>query len=663
MAEIEGLTVRIGADTSGFDSGVKSTTASLGKLTSLAAPAAKAIAAIGVAAAAATAAVAALTMAGMRELDTQIKLARQLDGTQGALRGLQLAAGDAGISAGEMNSALQRMSAALGEARTGTGNAADALKRLGLSASELSRMDIDERMATIADRMRDMGLSGDQAARMLRELGIRNTALINLMRQGGDAIRGATQEIKDYGLAIDSVDAATIEAANDAMSRIGLVVESVRNALAVNFAPILLELADRFNTAAREAGGWGQMVVAMAEASARGIAKLLDIVHNFKAGLQTINLVVALMRKWFADFTVSAARGFAEMIDYITDKINGLINLANQLPFIEIDLIGSAQDSTLVKSLEASADAALQGLRDAHDEAKRFIEAGSSLDAVDKFFKDVEARRQAFMDSISESDGTSIVPGMSEDGDGKDRQKLIESLQSRLELLRESFMAEGELERKRYLERAEDIRQAHELELIDAQEHALMMEQLAAQHQANLADIEKRATDERLKLQKQEAQARQAVVGGMMNNLVSLMNSGSRAMFNIGKIAAIAQALLSGREAIVSSYAAGAKIGGPVLGAAFAATAAAATAAQIASVRSTTFGGGASTGGSTGGGGTSAIAQGPVQAQPQQTSAAQGGTIVIEGISPDSLYSGRAVNGLIEALRDAQRNGAQLVIA
>ena len=198
------------------------------------------------------------------------------------------------------------------------------------------------------------------------------------------------------------------------------------------------------------------------------------------------------------------------------------------------------------------------------------------------------------------------------------------------------------------------------MELIGEEEHQQLMRDLAEQHHDRLNAIEARAADERKRIQQEEARERRAVVDGMMNNLVSLMNSGSKEMFRIGKVAAVAQALLAGREAIVNSYNAGTRIGGPPLGAAFAATAAAATAAQIASVKSTTFGGGVTTGGSTGGGGTSAIAQGPQQPQQQ---APIGGTLTVEGISSSALFSGDAVRELAEELIRYQERGGRVVIA
>src|SRR5690554_4583458 len=153
----------------------------------------------------------------------------------------------------------------------------------------------------------------------------------------------------------------------------------------------------------------------------------------------------------------------------------------------------------------------------------------------------------------------------------EERERLREHLARRLEMIRESLMDEGELETNRYLEKMEQLHEAREMELLGEEEHRQLMRDIAEQHHAKLNDIEARAADERKRIQQEEARQRQAVVDGMMNNLVSLMNSGSKEMFRIGKIAAVAQALLAGREAIVNSYNAGTRIGGPPLGAAFAA--------------------------------------------------------------------------------------------
>ncbi|MCK4609412.1 MAG: hypothetical protein KAT71_08015, partial [Gammaproteobacteria bacterium] len=117
--------------------------------------------------------------------------------------------------------------------------------------------------------------------------------------------------------------------------------------------------------------------------------------------------------------------------------------------------------------------------------------------------------------------------------------------------------------------------------------------------EALLTQAEQDAADQRLAIAEAEAAGRSAIVNGMMNNLTSLMNSGSKKMFNIGKVAAIASGLLSLKDSVMSAYAAGSKIGGPPLGAAYAATAGLAQAANLAKIKSSSFGGG-------GGGGATA---------------------------------------------------------
>jgi len=60
----------------------------------------------------------------------------------------------------------------------------------------------------------------------------------------------------------------------------------------------------------------------------------------------------------------------------------------------------------------------------------------------------------------------------------------------------------------------------------------------------------------------------------------------SRKAFEAYKAVQIAEAVIGAKASIVSSFAAGAKIGGPILGAVFAAAAGAATLAQINAIRS-----------------------------------------------------------------------------
>lgn len=116
-------------------------------------------------------------------------------------------------------------------------------------------------------------------------------------------------------------------------------------------------------------------------------------------------------------------------------------------------------------------------------------------------------------------------------------------------------------------------------------------------------------------IEKQRWSAQIGLAKGALGNISTLMNAESKKAFKVGKIAAIANATISGLEAVIHSYKFGAQIGGPVLGAAFAATAAAATAVQIQQIKSQQYGGGGTV--SPGGGGsTPNVYQPPQPTQP-----------------------------------------------
>ena len=152
-----------------------------------------------------------------------------------------------------------------------------------------------------------------------------------------------------------------------------------------------------------------------------------------------------------------------------------------------------------------------------------------------------------------------------------------------LEGLAERFASEGDLWAMKYENDLIRLQEARAQELLTEEEFQAAKDALA-----------KDAAQKQVAIAEQEAQAKRNIMKGMMTNLSTLMNSGSKKMFQVGKAAAIANALISGYEAVVHSYNAGARIGGPPVGAAFAATAAAATAAQIGQIRKQSFGGGGS---------------------------------------------------------------------
>ena len=317
---IGALRVNLGLDSAQFQNGLKRSQTGMQRFASQAkVAAAAAAAAMGVA-------LAAMAKSGLSFVDSQAKAARSIDGTIDGLRALQIAAGDAGVDSGSLLSSMQLLGRRLDEATTKGGASADALKRIGLSAKDLMGMDADDRLAAIADKAKALGLNAQQTAGLLGEFGIRNKEMALLVMQGGDAIRAAGDEVKRLGLSLNEVDAAKVEAANDAWSRIALTTEALSNRLAVALAPAMQAIAAAFTAAMQEGGALRIVLDGLGDNIGRMTAYVTAFAA-FMAGRFAVSVGVAAVGA-VAGLTVSLA---ALRVALIRTGIGALIIGAGEL--------------------------------------------------------------------------------------------------------------------------------------------------------------------------------------------------------------------------------------------------------------------------------------------------------------------------------------------
>jgi len=241
---IGALRVNLGLDSAQFERGAKRAQGSLGQMRAQFLKVSAAAAALG-------AAVTAMAMRGANNIDNLAKSARRLDASVTAFRALQLAADEAGVPVQTLADNIQTMQREIAAGSTG---AVRAMNRLGLSIKDMAGMDADERLALIADRIKEMGLTAAEASVLLRDLGIRNREMVLLLMGGGDAIRGARKDIEQYGLALSNVDAKRIEEANDQIGRLSIVSEYLSNQLALALVPAFGALAQSITESMREGG-------------------------------------------------------------------------------------------------------------------------------------------------------------------------------------------------------------------------------------------------------------------------------------------------------------------------------------------------------------------------------------------------------------------------
>ncbi|ATG73683.1 hypothetical protein AN401_07270 [Zobellella denitrificans] len=333
------------------------------------------------------------------EIDELAKLARGLDASVAGMQALDRAAGRAGVSSGELQSALLRLNQRLGEAIEQGGAAQDALSALGLSAEELVNMDVDERVAAIADAMKQYGLNSAQTAFALRELGIRQSAIVNLMQDGGDAIRNSREQIIKFGAALSDVDAAKIERANDAISEIDVVLTGIRNKIAVELAEPLAIVAERFAELAEENDGWSKEVLAGMEAVTKGIALLADMIRVLEIAWELGKAAAAGYTRFVLRQVETGLAAVERLVQGSINLMNGLIEGVNRIPGVSIDTIAQVQSGALA-GVRQSIELLDQAIDQALTNAQELALEPTNLAKAQQFWDEVRARAENYNNEL-----------------------------------------------------------------------------------------------------------------------------------------------------------------------------------------------------------------------------------------------------------------------
>lgn len=321
---------------------------------------------------------------GMQEIDQVAKSARAVGGSIGGFRALELAAGESGVAIETLREQLQNM-----DRQIASGRAEPALRALGLEAKALQAVDADERMAMLADRIKELGASTGQSLALLQAFGIENRDMSLLMMQGGDAIRAARADVQDYGLALSAVDAASVERANDQLGRLAIVGRMLRQEMAAGAAPALGELARAISDSVREGGALRALIEGLADRT-RTLSNLFG---------NTGSILVS-MADWFRQ--LSGEGGIlGTALSAVGTALTGLFQpfgrvldaMASGVTWFADLIRGSGGFGEALTALGALATAVWDGMK---------ISAGSLVPAMGAVWRDLEAAFYGMLSRLSE---------------------------------------------------------------------------------------------------------------------------------------------------------------------------------------------------------------------------------------------------------------------
>jgi len=162
------------------------------------------------------------------DLDRLGKTAERLDLDPQTLAGFEFALERSGVAASKAARAIETLQKRTGEALQGTGQAARAFERLGIEVERFAELGADAQLVLLAEALRGVASEEERAALAAQLFARANTDVLNLLNQGGAAVRDYLAEFARY----NTVTRESVQAAaeyNDALENLSTRLSGLRN--------------------------------------------------------------------------------------------------------------------------------------------------------------------------------------------------------------------------------------------------------------------------------------------------------------------------------------------------------------------------------------------------------------------------------------------------
>lgn len=456
---------------------------------------------------------------------------------------LEYAARLTGVSQTVLATGLQRAQRRIAEAAQGTGEAVKALDELGLSAEKLNQLKPEEQFQVLADALESVPKQSDKVRLAMKLLDSEGVALLQTMKGGSAAIREMGEESDRTGNTVSTELAQSATAANAAMIKFGGTMTGITNTMIASLGPGLQETAEWFSSVLPNALSF----------SSRAFNGIRAVIAYLSARLVELGRVVTSVAGMFSDDFAAVDRTLAAIQDSLDQTSQDFANRVNE----------TANEQERFNVVLQKSNLSLQDY------------IGSTQSATD-----------ALQDQKKATQEIARIE--------KQRQETA----SKFESIRESLRSETQVEIEEHAARLAAIEEFRLLDVNNEVKANLVLENEKARHEAALSEIEKTESEKRKALIEQERNAKISLYQSLFSNLSVLMNSKSKKLFEIGKKAAIASAVVNTAKGIMEAWAMG-----PIMGPIGAAAVAAAGATQIQNIKSQQFGGGGTVNAGTSGGG------------------------------------------------------------
>ena len=171
------------------------------------------------------------------------KLSKQLGTSSEALSQFKHVAALSHVPFESLTRSWQLLEKNVSLAARGLGPATSAFQELGLSASRLQKLKVEEQFSILADRFTALQNAADRTRLAMALFGKSGAAMIPLLAGGSKALQAARLEADRLGLTLSETSSHQMGEAHEAIVRLKSALMGVVNTLAIGFGPALASAA------------------------------------------------------------------------------------------------------------------------------------------------------------------------------------------------------------------------------------------------------------------------------------------------------------------------------------------------------------------------------------------------------------------------------------
>ncbi len=585
-------------------------------------------------------AVALMVKGAIESADAMNKSAQKVGTTTEMLSGLKYAADLSDVSFESLQKSLGKLSKNAFMAATQGGAAATAFATLGVNVkgTDGHLKDSGSLLQELADKFAAMPNSTEKTALAMQMFGKAGMDMIPLLNGGSEGLEKLRDEAEKLGVVISTDTAARAEEFNDNITRIKKSSEGLTNHIMADLLPAMGEVAQAFADSGKNGSALTEISGGIKTIFETITIVAAEVAFTFKGvGTEIGGIAAQVNALAHADFSGfkqigKSMKDDAEQARKELDEFEQRIlnppkrkaeesNSTGAIPSLDTEAINKALEALLKKS-QSFSDELVISHESAFDKiVTKYVAMDAELtkagSAGNEQRKALAKAFEAFM--VDESDKRTAKIAEDAEKEAAANSKILDAQQEKFTKMKEKADEASqfgeEREKARYaaqlreLEKDRQVLEDKHLSTLESEaKFNAAKEALEKEHQTRMAQTSKTYGMTLVQFEKSTAMQRTETMAAGLEQMTAVGAAKHRALFEINKIAGMANATIKGVEAVQSSYAFGAEWGGPVGGAAMAAIAIAATLANIEAISSTEFGGGAP---NVGGGGVPSMSTSP----------------------------------------------------